>query len=132
MIECNQYATFTYILLSNGKIDTKASYNHQKHNIYKFSLGKHIKKMNANFIRASPATKYGGFAVLDDGCLYNMPEMFLSKEDYEASCQNTIFPANEKNEQIRITTACYTKKGTKIVIGCNDGSLHVFNVEDNM
>ena len=132
MIECDQYADYSYILLSNGKIDSKASFNHQKYSVMKFSLGKHIKKMNAKFMRASPATEYGGFAVLDDGCLHNMPEIFLSKEDYEASRQNKIIPINEENQHIRITTACYTRKGTKIIIGCKDGSLHVFNVEDNM
>ena len=132
MIECNQYATFTYILLSNGKVDSKGSYNHQKHTIYKFSLGKLVNRMETKFIRTSPSSRYGGFAVFGDGCLYNMPEIFLSTKDIKASRQNKIIPINEENQHIRITTACYTRKGTKIIIGCKDGSLHVFNVEDNM
>ena len=130
MVECDKYSEYIYILLSNGTIDIKASSNHQKHEIIDYSLEKHVKKMNAKFICTFPSINYGGFVVLDDGYLYNMPWCFLSKGEYKISRENRIKPVNEKNKQIRITTACYTKKGNKIVIGCKDGSLHVFNVKE--
>ena len=128
MIECDQYAKFTYILLSNGKIEYRACFNNNKHKVIKLSLGKYINKIEAEFIRTSPASGYGGFAVFNDGCLHNMPSDFLSRWDYKESYQNKIIPVNEKNEQICITTACYAKEETKIIVGCGDGSLHIFTV----
>ena len=128
MIECNRYANYNYVLLSNGKVDFYVSENNRKHEGIKSSLEEGMSFVSTQFIRTSSTSNYGGLAVLNDGICYNMPNDLFSRGDYETYWHNRLIAFNERRRQIRITTACYNMDEMKIITACEDGSMFVFSV----
>lgn len=126
-IECNQYALGVCVLLSNGKMCMFESTNCQKYAITDYMLNINGELNGVRFIRSYPIATGSCLAVFSDEYRENMEtrEIYSTKENEFRIVR--ILPTNVFGLRCRISSACYNMDGSLIILGCEDGSLHVFN-----
>ena len=130
MIECDRYAIYTYVILSNLKVSIFESINHRKYTITEYKLKNDKDSAEFDLIHTHPISTRGGMVEFSSGYCYNMPDYLIHGIKNIENCKNKIIPTSKYSKRLYTTSACYNMDGSLIIFGCEDGSLHVFDAQN--
>ena len=130
MIECDRYAIYTYVILSNLKVSIFESINHRKYTITEYKLKSDEDSAELDLIHIHPISTRGGMIVTHGCNCYNIPTDLIYGIDNKVFYELRISPKNAYSQQLYIISACYNMDGSLIIFGCEDGSLHVFDAQN--
>ena len=127
MIECNRYALSVCVLLSNGNMCMFESTNYRKYAITNYMLNNNGKLNGVRLIRSYPISAGRCLTIFsdEDGDSMTISVIHGIKENEFRIIR--ILPRNVFDVRCSISSACYDMTGHLIILGCEDGSLHVFN-----